>query len=309
MDVGNHSSFQYFLLLGLSTNPTVQAILLYFFSMVYVITLTGNVLLILSVRVDRRLHNSMYFFLLNLSFLDILNSSVIVPNMLMNSASSTRTVSIVDCLLQVYFFLLLAQTECVLLAFMAYDRYVAICNPLQYNVVMNTASCARMTSISWTTGCVTSSIDIYFMHQLKFCGPITINHFFCEAPSLLQLACSDISANNIVMLVGSTILLIVPLSLILYSYVQIFLVLLNIQSGRYKAFSTCGSHLIVVFIFYGTGIFMYMQPRHRTSEVSDKVVSVFYTIITPMLNPIIYSLRNKDVHQALRRLRNSALFL
>ncbi|XP_072000356.1 olfactory receptor 2D3-like [Engystomops pustulosus] len=264
-------------------------------------TVTGNGLIMVSVRVDRRLHNSMYYFLANLSFLDILNTSVIVPNMLTNIVTSRRTISYVGCLLQVYCFLLLAETQCILLAFMAYDRYVAICDPLHYNVTMNTVSCVRMISISWVTGGIISTIDIYFIYELRFCGPITIDHFFCEAPSLLQSSCSDISVDNIVMLVGGSILLIVPLSLILYSYVQIIFELLKIRSRRYKAFSTCVSHLIVVIIFYGTAMFMYLNPRQKTS-VSDKMVSVFYTMITPMMNPFIYSLRNKDVHQALRHL-------
>ncbi|XP_075703626.1 olfactory receptor 2D3-like [Rhinoderma darwinii] len=302
MDFGNHSIFKNFVLLGLSANSRTQIILFNFFFIVYMTTLAGNVLLMVSVRIDRRLHTSMYFFLTNLSFLDILNSSVILPSVLKNTVTSKKSISYAECFLQVYFFLLLAQTECSLLAFMAYDRYVAICNPLHYNVVMNTVSCIRMISVSWVTGCITSSIDIYFMSLLRFCGPTTIDHFFCEAPSLLQLSCSDISVNNIVTLVGSSILLIIPLSLILFSYVQIFFVLKKIQAGRYKTFSTCVSHLIVVIIYYGTALFMYMQPRHKTTEGSDKVVSVFYTIVTPMLNPLIYSLRNKDVHRALRRL-------
>ncbi|XP_056408897.1 olfactory receptor 2D3-like [Hyla sarda] len=309
MEFENQTSINAFILLGLSDNSDLQIILFLLFFIVYMATVAGNVLLILAVRVNSRLHVSMYFFLANLSFLDICYTSIILPKMLVNIAASSKCISFSGCFLQLYFYLLMGETECVLLAFMAYDRFVAICNPLRYNVIMNAMSCLGMISVSWVTGCIISSIDLYFTYQLQFCGPATINHFFCEGPSLLQLACSDISENNIVMLVGSTILLLVPLSLILYSYVHIFLVILKIQSGRYKAFSTCTSHLIVVIIFYGTGIFMYMQPRHRSSDVSGKIIAIFYTIITPMLNPLIYSLRNKDVHQALRQVGKSMVIL
>ncbi|XP_069830424.1 olfactory receptor 13C4-like, partial [Dendropsophus ebraccatus] len=291
-----------FLLLGLSENPKIQVILFQIFLLFYMSTVFGNFLLIVAVRIDSRLHNSMYFFLSNLSILDICYTSIIVPKMLVNIAISSRNISFAGCLLQVYFYLFMGETECILLAFMAYDRYVAICNPLHYNVIMNTVSCVRMISVSWVTGCIISSIDIYFVYQLRFCGPVTIDHFFCEAPSLLQLACSDISANNIVTMVGSSILLIIPVCLILFSYFKIFLVLVKIGSGRYKAFSTCVSHLIVVIVFYGTATFMYMKPRYSSTEVTDKMVSVFYTVVTPMLNPLIYSLRNKDVQRALRRM-------
>ncbi|CAN2391856.1 Olfactory receptor [Pristimantis euphronides] len=307
MGIENQTS-KNFILLGLSDNPHLQVILLMVFLIVYISTVAGNFLLIIAVRVDHRLHTSMYYFLSNLSFLDICYTSIIVPKMLVNIAVSSSIISFSGCLLQVFFYLFMGETECVLLAFMAYDRFVAICNPLRYNVIMNIVTCGRMISVSWVTGCIISLIDIYFVYQLKFCGPTTIiDHFFCEAPSLIQLACNDVSVNNIVMLVGSTIVLLIPLSLILFSYVQIFLVILKLQSGRYKAFSTCVSHLIVVILFYGTGIFMYMRPRHRTSSVHDKIVAVFYTIITPILNPLIYSLRNKDVHRALKQLERSVV--
>ncbi|KAG9468111.1 hypothetical protein GDO78_013738 [Eleutherodactylus coqui] len=292
------------ILLGLSENPQIQVVLFQIFLFFYMSTILGNLLLIAAVRVDSRLHHSMYFFLSNLSFLDICYTSIIIPKMLVNIAVSSQSISFSGCLLQVYFYLLMGETECILLAFMAYDRYVAICNPLLYNVIMNTVSCVKMICASWVIGCIISSIDMYFLSKLRYCrSTTTIDHFFCEAPSLIELACSDISANNIVMIVGSTILLIVPVSLILFSYMQISLVLIKIRSQRYKAFSTCLSHLIVVIIFYGTALFMYMRPRYKTKEATDKMVSVFYTVVTPMLNPLIYSLRNKDVQRALRRMK------
>ncbi|XP_040203572.1 olfactory receptor 5AP2-like [Rana temporaria] len=299
MAAENQSTVIEFILLGLTDNPNLQLWLFQLFSLVYMTTLAGNILLILAVRTDSHLHNPMYLFLTNLSFLDICYTSIIVPKMLLNIVLSTKTISYTGCVLQVYFFLFMAETECILLGFMAYDRYVAICNPLRYNVIMNIVSCTRMIGLSWMAGGSIASFDIYFICNLRFCGHITINHFFCEAPSLLQLSCGDISVDNIVTLVGASILLLIPLGLILFSYIHIFLIILKLPSGQYKAFSTCISHLIVVAIFFGTAIFMYMRPRYSDTIVTDKMVSVFYTIVTPMLNPLIYSLRNKDVQKTL----------
>ncbi|XP_063775255.1 olfactory receptor 5AP2-like [Pseudophryne corroboree] len=301
----NQSSVKEFILLGLSDNPDMQVPLFQLFLMIYMSTLAGNILLIMAVRVDNHLHTPMYFFLSNLSFLDICYTSIIVPKMLVNIAISSKSITSAGCYLQVYFYLFLGETECILLASMAYDRYVAICNPLRYNVIMDTASCIRMISVCWMTGSVVSSVDIVYTCKLSFCGHITIDHFFCEAPSLLQLSCSDITVNNILTLVGATRFLLAPIALILFSYIQIFLVVVRLPSGRYKAFSTCVSHLIVVVIFYGTAMFMYLRPRYSSIEFTDKMVSVFYTIVTPMLNPLIYSLRNKDVQRALSLLGRS----
>ncbi|KAG9468112.1 hypothetical protein GDO78_013739 [Eleutherodactylus coqui] len=305
MESENQTLINYFILLGLSDDPHLQVLVLLLVLTVYLTTVAGNLLLIMAVSVDSRLHVSMYFFLSNLSFLDICYTTVIIPKMLLNIAVSSKSISFSECFLQVYFYLLMGQTECILLAFMAYDRHVAICNPLHYNVIMNIVSCITMIGVSWVIGCIVSSINIYLIYRLRFCGSPTIDHFFCEGPSLLQLACSDISLNNIFMLAGGTLLLLIPFCLILISYVHIFLVILKIQSGRYKAFSTCMSHITVVILFYGAATVTYMRPIHRTSNVYDKMVAVFYTIITPMLNPLIYSLRNKDVHRALKHLGRS----
>ncbi|XP_072265644.1 olfactory receptor 2D3-like [Pyxicephalus adspersus] len=302
MHVGNQSTVTEFILLGLSIDPVVQILLFPIFLSVYMTTLTGNLLLIVAVRTDKRLHISMYFFLANLSLLDICYTSVIVPKMLVNFLSPKKSISFTGCITQVFFYLLMGETECLLLAFMAYDRYVAICNPLRYNTIMNTTICLWMIGLSWLTGCVISSIDLYFTFLLTFCGPNTINHFFCEAPMLIQLSCSDTSSNNIVKLVGTAILAFIPLSLILFSYIRIIATIVRTHSGKYKTFSTCLSHLVVVVIFYGTAMFMYVSPEHVGKEDMDKRVAVFYTVVTPMLNPLIYSLRNKDVKRAVRRL-------
>ncbi|XP_077345295.1 olfactory receptor 2D3-like [Lithobates pipiens] len=302
MHVGNQSAVTEFILLGLSTDPLVQVLLFPIFLAIYMSTLIGNLLLIVAVKTDKRLHISMYFFLANLSFLDICYTSVIVPNMLVNFFAPMKRISFIGCTTQVFFYLLMGETECLLLALMAYDRYVAICNPLRYNMIMNTMLCLWMISMAWLTGCIISSIDLYFVFRLTFCGPNTINHFFCEAPLLLQLSCSDISSNNIVKLVGTAILAFIPLSLILFSYFRIITTIVRTHSGKYKTFSTCVSHLVVVVIFYGTAMFMYVRPEHADTEDTDKRVAVFYTVITPMLNPLIYSLRNEDVKRAMRRL-------
>ncbi|CAI9617858.1 unnamed protein product [Staurois parvus] len=262
----------------------------------------GNLLLIVAVRTDKRLHTSMYTFLSSLSFLDILYTSTVAPNMLSNFLSLKKSISFAGCVIQVYFFLVLGETECFLLALMAYDRYVAICNPLHYNMIMNTMVCVRMISMAWLTGCIIAFLDTYFTFRLTYCGPNTINHFFCDGPLLMELSCSDVTSVNILKLVDTTISLFLPLSLILMSYLRIIITITTIHLGKNKAFSTCVSHLIVVVICYGTAMFIYIRPENSVSRDVDKMVAVFYTMITPMLNPLIYSLRNKDVHRAMRKL-------
>ncbi|XP_073481045.1 olfactory receptor 13C3-like [Aquarana catesbeiana] len=298
----NQSTVMEFILLGLSVDPFIQVVLFHIFLVVYMTTLTGNLLLILAVRADKHLHTSMYFFLSSLSFLDICYSSSIVPKMLVNFLSPKKSISFTGCAVQLFFSLLLGGTECMLLAFMAYDRYVAICIPLHYNMIMNAMASFRMISISWLSGCIVSSLDTYLTFRLKFCGPNIINHFFCELPLLIRLSCSDISTVNTLQLVGTAIFLFIPLSLILFSYIIIITAVMTIRLGKSKAFSTCISHLVVVIIFYGSAMFMYGRPKHLVTEDTDKKVSVFYTVITPMMNPLIYSLRNKDVQKAMMQL-------
>ncbi|XP_069830444.1 olfactory receptor 5V1-like [Dendropsophus ebraccatus] len=304
MEIRNYSQVTEFILLGFSTEHIVQVVLFQVFFILYMTTVTGNLLLIVAVRSDHRLHNSMYIFLANLSFLDICFTSITIPKMLSNFLREKKSISYEGCLIQVYGFLILGETECILLAFMAYDRYVAISNPLRYSVVMRTTVCVRMIGASWLTGGIISSVDIYFLYQLRYCGFVTIDHFFCEAPSLMTLSCNGDSVINVIKLVGSAVVLLVPLSCILCSYVHILLSVLRIQSKRYKAFSTCISHLIIVILFYGSAIIMYMKPEH-SGHLLDKLLSVLYTTVTPMLNPIIYSLRNKDVQGAIRHLWRS----
>ncbi|XP_075717289.1 olfactory receptor 2D2-like [Rhinoderma darwinii] len=299
MERRNYSQVTEFILLGFSTDPIVQVLLFHIFLVLYMTTVAGNLLLIVAVTSDHRLHNSMYIFLANLSFLDIGFTSITIPKMLINFLREKKSISYAGCFFQVYGFLLLGETECVLLAFMAYDRYIAISNPLRYSVIMKTTACVRMIGASWFTGSVISSVDIYFLYQLQYCELTTVDHFFCEVPSLMKISCSDFSAFNMVKLVGSFILLLLPLSCILYSYSHIILTVLKIRSSRFKAFSTCISHLIIVILFFGSAIVIYMKPEH-SGHLSYKLLSLFYTTVTPMLNPMIYSLRNKDVRGAIR---------
>nr|DBA25575.1 TPA: hypothetical protein GDO54_009950 [Pyxicephalus adspersus] len=300
MPTGNQSTITEFILLGLSADPLLQVILFPIFLAVYMTTLTGNLLLLMTVRIDKRLHTSMYFFLVNLSVLDIGYSSVIVPKMLANFFLTRKMITFSGCAMQVFFHLLVGETECTLLSLMAYERYVAICIPLRYNMIMNTRVCFWMISMSWVAGCIQASADTYFVFSLTYCGPNTLNHFFCEGPMVMQLSCTDILLTNIIKLVGTATVLFIPLSFILISYIQIVVTISKLHSGKSKAFSSCVSHVVVVVIFYGAPLYMYVRPEHTDTGNTDKMLSVFYAVITPMLNPLIYSLRNKDVQRAIR---------
>ncbi|XP_053316485.1 olfactory receptor 13C4-like [Spea bombifrons] len=298
----NRSAVTEFILLGLSTDGGVQVLLFQLFLGIYAATLAGNTLLVVAVSFDSRLHNSMYFFLIHLSFINVCGSSVTVPKMLVNFLSEKKSISFTGCVAQIFFNLLLGESECILLVLMAYDRFVAVCNPLRYNMVLNKLVCIRMVTATWMVSCITSSVDVFFICRLTFCDANVINHFFCEVPSLSRLSCSDTSVIDGLRFVGSFVLLLVPLLLILFSYFKIIVSITRIKFGRYKTFSTCLSHLVVVTMYYGTAMFMYTRPRLSIADSKDKMVSMFYTVITPMLNPLIYSLRNKDVQQAMKRL-------
>ncbi|XP_068089299.1 olfactory receptor 2D3-like [Hyperolius riggenbachi] len=299
----NQSVVEEFILLGLSEDPLVQIVLFHLFLLIYLTTLAGNLLLIVAVGADTRLHTSMYFFLANLSSLDIFYTSTIVPKMLVNFLSLKKSISFTGCFIQhTILFLIFSCTECSLLALMAIDRYVAICHPLRYNMIMNTSVCFWMISISWMTGCIVSSLDTYIAFHLTYCGPNIINHFFCESPLLLQLSCSSSSATDILRVLGTAIFLFIPLSLIIGSCLRIIICIAKLHTGKYNVFSTCVSHLVVVTIFFGASIYMYVRPENSVKDGTDKVVAVFYTAITPMLNPVIYSLRNKDVQRTMKQL-------
>ncbi|XP_052037073.1 olfactory receptor 1L4-like isoform X1 [Apodemus sylvaticus] len=300
------SSTSDFILLGLSSNPWMQKPLFVIFIIMYLVTVVGNVLIILAIRSDSRLHTPMYFFLSNLSFMDICFTTVIVPKMLVNLLSETKTISYVGCLVQMYFFIALANTDSYLLASMAIDRLVAICNPLNYDVVMRSQCCLLMLLGSCTISHLHALFRVLLMSRLSFCASHVIKHFFCDTQPVLKLSCSDTSSSQIVVMTETLAVIVTPFLCILFSYLRIIVTVLRIPSaaGKLKAFSTCGSHLTVVTLFYGSVIYVYFRPLSMYSVVKDRVATVMYTVVTPMMNPFIYSLRNKDMKRGLKKLRD-----
>ncbi|KAG5208720.1 olfactory receptor 7E178-like [Ovis aries] len=304
MEPQNLTGVSEFLLLGLSDDPELQLLLFGLFLSMYLVTILGNLLLILAVISDSHLHIPMYIFLSNLSLTDVSFSTTTIPKMLVNLQTHSKSITYVGCLAQVTFFSLFVCLESLLLAVMAYDRLVAICHPLHYLVIMNPLLCGLLVLVSFSISLLTSLLHYLIMSQLTFCAEVEIPHFFCDLSQLLNLACSHTSTNNILIYFIGTIFGGIPLSGILYSYTQIVSSILRISSlgGRYKAFSTCGSHLVVVCLFYGTGLGVYLSSASSSSSRKGAVASVMYTLVTPMLNPFIYSLRNKDVKSALWRI-------
>ncbi|XP_025858645.2 olfactory receptor 13D1-like [Vulpes vulpes] len=311
MKMENYSAVTEFFLVGLSQYPELQLLLFMLCLIMYVIILLGNSLLIIISILDSRLHTPMYFFLGNLSFLDICYTSSFIPTMLILFRSETKSISFIGCALQMVVSLGLGCTECVLLAVMAYDRYVAICNPLRYPIIMNRVLYVHMAAWSWIIGYLISLLQTVMTMILPFCGNNVIDHITCEILALLKLICSDITINVIIMTVASIVILMLPLLLIFISYVFILSSILRINSaeGRKKAFSTCSAHLTVVILFYGSALFMYMKPKSKDTNTSDEIVVLSYGVITPMLNPIIYSLRNKEVKEAVKKVLSRHLHL
>lgn len=309
--MGNYSAVTEFFLVGLSQYPELQLFLSVLCLIMYLIILLGNSLLIVVSILDSRLHTPMYFFLGNLSFLDICYTSSSIPQMLIMFMSERKSITFLGCALQMVISLGLGSTECVLLAVMAYDRYVAICNPLRYPVIMNKVLYVHMAVWSWVIGCLNSLVQTVLTMVLPFCGHNIIDHLTCEILALLKLVCSDITMNVLIMTVASIVLLMVPLLLIFVSYIFILSSILRINSaeGRKKAFSTCSAHLTVVILFYGSALFMYMKPKSKHTNASDEIIGLSYGVLTPMLNPIIYSLRNKEVKEAVKKILSKHLYL
>ncbi|XP_069321456.1 olfactory receptor 9S13-like [Eulemur rufifrons] len=296
-----------FVLEGFGGGPAIQALLFAVFLALYVVTVLGNVVMILLITVEVRLHSPMYFLLRSLSFLDLCYSSVIAPEALSNFLSATKVISFAGCATQFFFFSFLVTTEGLLLGVMAYDRFVAICSPLRYPVTMRPTNCARLVMGTYCGGSFNAIVQTSLTFQLPFCGSHRIDHFFCDVPPLLQLACADTALNQLVMfsvcgliIVGTTLVVLVS-----YGYITVTIFRMRSAAGRRKVFSTCGSHMTAVSLFCGTVFVMYAQPGAVESMEQGKVVSVFYTLVIPMLNPLIYSLRNKDVKEALWRLGQS----
>ncbi|XP_003781099.1 olfactory receptor 2D3-like [Otolemur garnettii] len=300
----NQTYINEFVLLGLSQDPQTQVVLFFLFLIIYLLTLLGNLLIILLILIDSRLHTPMYFFLRNLSFADLCFSTTTVPQVLVHFLVKKKIISFAGCSTQIVVLLLVGCTECAILAVMSYDRYVAVCKPLHYSTIMTHWVCVQLTAGSWASGAFVSLVDTTFTLRLPYRGNNIINHFFCEPPALLKLASADTYSTEMAIFVMVVVILLAPVSLILVSYWNIISTVIRMQSGegRLKIFSTCGSHLVVVVLFYGSAIFAYMRPNSKIMNERDKIISVFYSAVTPMLNPIIYSLRNKDVKGALRRL-------
>ncbi|XP_074130672.1 olfactory receptor 5M5-like [Sminthopsis crassicaudata] len=305
----NYTMVTEFILLGLTDHPKLQPILFVLFLMIYLITVCGNVGMIALIRTDPKLQTPMYFFLSHLSFVDLCYSTNVTPQMLVHFLSQRKTISYVGCFIQFHFFIALVITDYYMLTVMAYDRYVAICNPLLYSSKMSKNICISLVTATYVYGFVNGLIQTILMLRLSFCGPNEINHFYCADPPLMVLSCSDtyIKATAMFIVAGSN--LTCSLTVILISYMFIFIAILRIRSteGQRKAFSTCGSHLTAVTVFYGTLFCMYLRSPSETSVEQGKIVAVFYIFVSPMLNPLIYSLRNKDVKDAVKRIMKNKL--
>ncbi|XP_059122678.1 olfactory receptor 7D4-like [Peromyscus eremicus] len=304
MEGENHTDVSQFLLLGLSDDPQVQFLLFGMFLFMYLVTVLGNLLIILAASSDSHLHTPMYFFLCNLSFVDICFTSTTVPKMLVNIQAQSKDISYLQCLIQAYFFMVFAGMDNLLISIMAFDRFVAICHPLNYTIIMNSKFCSILVLISWIIDFIVPLVHVLLIKRLAFSRVTEIPHFFCEITQILKVASSDTFINNITVYVATALIGVFPASGIFFSYFQIISSLLKMSSiaSKFKAFSTCGSHLCVVCLFYGTTLGVYLSSAVTHSSHGSTVASVMYTVVTPMLNPFIYSLRNKDVKRALRRL-------
>ncbi|XP_032018565.1 olfactory receptor 13C3 [Hylobates moloch] len=308
----NQTLVSEFLLLGLSGYPKIEIVYFALLLVMYLVILIGNGVLIIASIFDSRLHTPMYFFLGNLSFLDICYTSSSVPSTLVSLISKKRNISFSGCAVQMFFGFAMGSTECLLLGMMAFDRYVAICNPLRYPIILRKVAYVWMASASWLSGGINSVVQTLLAMKLPFCGNNIINHLTCEILAVLKLACADISLNIITIVISNMTFLVLPLMVIFFSCTFILYTILQMNSatGRHKAFSTCSAHLTVVIVFYGTIFFMYAKPKSQDligeekMQASDKLISLFYGVVTPMLNPIIYSLRNKDVKAAVKYLLN-----
>ncbi|KAB0362411.1 hypothetical protein FD754_006567 [Muntiacus muntjak] len=304
MTMENQSSVSEFLLLGLPIQPEQQGMFFALFLGMYLITVVGNLLIILLIRLDSRLHTPMYFFLSHLALTDITFSSVTVPKMLMIMQTKHKSIPYAGCLSQTYFFILLADLDSFLITSMAYDRYVAICHPLHYTTIMSQGVCVMLVLGSWVIACACALWHTLLLARLSFCADNIIPYFFCDLAALLKLSCSDTSLNQLVISTAGLTAIMLPFVCILVSYGHIGATILRVPSakGICKALSTCGSHLSVVTLYYGAIIGVYFLPSSNSTNDSNIIASVMYTVVTPMLNPFVYSLRNKDMKGALRKL-------
>ncbi|XP_041517433.1 olfactory receptor 5B12-like [Microtus oregoni] len=307
----NISEVSEFILVGLTNTPELQVPLFIIFTLIYLITLTGNLGMIILILLDSRLHTPMYFFLSNLSLVDFIYASAVTPKVMEGFLTQNKVISYNACATQIFFLIALATVESFLLAAMAFDRHAAVCKPLHYSTSMTSTTCVLIVTCCYINGLLQSSILVAFTFHLSFCHSNVINHFFCDIPLMLALSCSDTHINVIIVFMLASFDVVFPLLVILNSYLLIFIAILRMHSteGRKKAFSTCTSHLTTVSLFYGTLIFMYLQPNSSHSMDRDKMASVFYTMIIPMLNPLVYSLRNKEVKNAFKKFAGKVLSL
>nr|XP_028560433.1 olfactory receptor 5V1-like [Podarcis muralis] len=303
MELKNQSAVQDFILLGLSSSPEHQKIIFWGFTLIYATALSANFLFIFTLSTCRKLHTPMYFLLIHLSIANMFCISVTIPKMLQTTLASRKTISFSGCIAQVYFFLWALGTEILLLSFMAFDRFIAICHPLQYTVIMRREVYIGVVAGVWVAGMINSAVHTGLVLRLSFCDSNIINHFFCNLPPLLMLSCSDTFKNEVAVATVTVFFILVPFLLILLSYMLIIATILKMPSAknRHKAFSTCSSHLIVVSLFYGTVTFTYVRPKSVYSLDSDRILSLLYTVVTPSFNPIIYSLRNKEIKAAFKK--------
>ncbi|XP_042804233.1 olfactory receptor 8S1-like [Panthera leo] len=307
MGLGNHSTITEFILLGLSADPHTQILLFVFFLEIYLLTIMGNLMIMMVIMTDSHLHTPMYFLLSHLSFLDLCLTSVTVPKMLENLLSQKKSVSIESCLAQAFFVFSIAGTEAFVLSAMAYDRYTAICYPLLYDQVMSKQLCGGLVWVSWGLGFLDALINTLMACDLDFCEAHVMPHFSCELPSLFSLSCSDISTNFAVLVCSAIIHASGTLLLVFFSYTRIISTILSITStsGRSKAFSTCSSHLTAVSFFYGSAFLRYFMPT--LSSPLELIFSIQYSVVTPLVNPLVYSLKNKEVKAALKRMLQKGL--
>ena len=310
MDIGNSSLVTEFILVGLSKYSEIQLPLFFLFMGIYIVTVAGNLGLVTLIRLNSHLHTPMYYFLFNLSFIDLCYSSTITPKMLVNFVSKMNTISYAGCMTQLFFYCFFVNAECYVLTVMAYDRYVAICKPLLYNVTMSPKVCHLLVVIVYVGAFIGAWAHTGCMLRLTFCDANTINHYMCDILPLLELSCTSTHINELVVLivvgfdVGVTGLIVI----ISYAFILSSIFRIHSAEGRSKAFSTCSSHVIVVFVFFGSGAFMYLHPSSVLSMDQGKVSTVFYTIVVPMLNPLIYSFRNKEVKVALKKSLSRKIF-
>ncbi|XP_006068138.4 olfactory receptor 5AN1-like [Bubalus kerabau] len=302
---GNITEITHFILLGFSDFPRIIVVLFVVFLVIYILTLTWNLSLLILIRMDSHLHTPMYFFLSNLSLMDICYVTSTAPKMLYDFFQERQTITFVACAVQYFVFSTMGLSESCLMTAMAYDRYAAICNPLLYSSVMSPALCGRMVLGSYLAGLSATVFQLCFMLKLHFCGPNVINHFFCDLPQLLVLSCTDTFFLHLLTVMLTMIFGVINVSVIMISYVSIVISIMKITtgSGRSKAFNTCASHLTAVTLFYTSGMFVYLSSSSGGSSSFDRFASVFYTVMIPMLNPLIYSLRNKEIKDALKRLQ------